>query len=177
MNMLLSLPQHLRVNYFANSVLLSEKWRKVYGGSTSSQCKASTTFVSFHETESSQTFLKHAIPDFADKLFFVSFQQNKPTGLLSNTAYEYALYSAFQLKTQKIDKDKILSFLVKKLVALLISRRSCQTKNKKLKYRSTARDQTIRFRWSMHFILRYLIGSHARKLVTERYGYYSTSNM
>ena len=25
---------------------------------------------SFHETESSQTFLKHAIPDFADKLFF-----------------------------------------------------------------------------------------------------------
>jgi len=34
---------------------------------------------SFHETESSQTFLTHAIPDyFADKLLFVSFQQNKP---------------------------------------------------------------------------------------------------
>jgi len=26
---------------------------------------------SFHETESSQTFLKHAVPDFADKLLFV----------------------------------------------------------------------------------------------------------
>jgi len=57
-----------------------------------------------HETESSQTFLKHAIPDFADKLLFVSFQQNKPIGLFSNTVYEYALYSAFQLKTQKIDR-------------------------------------------------------------------------
>jgi len=33
---------------------------------------------SFHETESSQTFLTHAIPDLADKLLFVSFQQNKP---------------------------------------------------------------------------------------------------
>jgi len=32
----------------------------------------------FHENESSQAFLKHAIPDFADKLLFVSFQQNKP---------------------------------------------------------------------------------------------------
>jgi len=29
----------------------------------------------FHKTESSQTFLKHAIPDFADELLFVSFQQ------------------------------------------------------------------------------------------------------
>jgi len=41
---------------------------------------------SFHETESSQTFLKHAILDFADKLLFVSFQSNKPVGLFSNTA-------------------------------------------------------------------------------------------
>ena len=36
---------------------------------------------SFHETESRQTFLKHAVPDFADKLLSVSFQQNKPIGL------------------------------------------------------------------------------------------------
>jgi len=61
---------------------------------------------SFLETESSQTFLKHAIPDFADKLLFVSFQQNKRIGLFSNTVYEHALYSAFQLKTQKIDRSK-----------------------------------------------------------------------
>jgi len=37
---------------------------------------------SFRETKSSQTFLKHAVQDFADK--FVC---------------EYALHSAFQLKT------------------------------------------------------------------------------
>jgi len=61
---------------------------------------------SFHKTESIQTFLKHAIPDFADKLLFVSFQQNKLIGLFSNTVYEYALYAAFLLKTQKIDKSK-----------------------------------------------------------------------
>ena len=53
---------------------------------------------SFHETESNQTFLKHAIPDFADELLFVSFQQNKLFGMFSNTVYEYTLYSAFQLK-------------------------------------------------------------------------------
>jgi len=41
-------------------------------------------------------FLKHAIPDFANKLLFVSF-------LSTNTVYEYALYSTFQLKTQEID--------------------------------------------------------------------------
>jgi len=39
MNMLLSLPQHLKVNYFRN--LLSEKWQKIHGGRTSPQCKAS----------------------------------------------------------------------------------------------------------------------------------------
>jgi len=34
---------------------------------------------SFHETESSQTFLKHAIPDFADKLLcFISIEQTYP---------------------------------------------------------------------------------------------------
>jgi len=43
---------------------------------------------SFHETESSQIFLKPAISDFADKRLLVSFQQNKPIGLLSNTLYE-----------------------------------------------------------------------------------------
>jgi len=43
---------------------------------------------SFHETGSSQTFLKHAILDFVDKRHFVSLQQNKPIGLLSNTVYE-----------------------------------------------------------------------------------------
>jgi len=39
----------------------------------------------FHETESSQTLLKHVIPDFVDNLFSVSFQQNKTFGLFSNT--------------------------------------------------------------------------------------------
>jgi len=48
MNMLLSLPQHLRVNYFANSVTASETWQKVYGGNTSLQCKASTSFLSWN---------------------------------------------------------------------------------------------------------------------------------
>jgi len=43
--------------------------------------------------------LKHAIPDFADKLLLVSFQQNKHIGLFSNTVYEYALHSAFEVKT------------------------------------------------------------------------------
>jgi len=47
----------------------------------------------------SQIFLKHAMPDFADKLLFVSFHQNKPISLFSNAVYEYALFSAFQLKT------------------------------------------------------------------------------
>jgi len=64
---------------------------------------------SFHETESSQTSLKHAIPDFADSLFFVSFQQNKdfePIGLISKFVYEHVLYSALQLKTQEIDRSK-----------------------------------------------------------------------
>jgi len=56
--------------------------------------------------ESSQTFLKHAIPDFADKLRFVSFQQNKLIGLFSNIVDEYALHYAFQLKTQKIDRSR-----------------------------------------------------------------------
>jgi len=56
---------------------------------------------SFHETESSQTFLKYAVPDITYKLLFVSFPQNKPIGLFSNTVHEYILYSAFQLKTQE----------------------------------------------------------------------------
>ena len=43
---------------------------------------------SFHETKSCQTFLKDAVPDFADKLLFVLFQQKKTIGLLSNTSYE-----------------------------------------------------------------------------------------
>jgi len=63
---------------------------------------------SFHEIESSQTFLKHAtgIQDLADKLLFVSFQQKKPMGLFSNTVYEYASFCTFQLKKQKIDRSK-----------------------------------------------------------------------
>jgi len=51
-------------------------------------------------------FLKHALPDFAGKLLFVSFQQNKLIGLFSNTEYEYASYSAFQFQTQEIDVSK-----------------------------------------------------------------------
>ena len=31
----------------------------------------------FHKIEISQTFLKYALPYFADKLLFVSYQQNK----------------------------------------------------------------------------------------------------
>ena len=53
---------------------------------------------SFHETENSQTFLKDAIPHFADKRLFVSFQQNRLIGLFSNIVYEYDLRSAFQPK-------------------------------------------------------------------------------
>jgi len=45
----------------------------------------------------------HAIPDFEDQLLFV---EVKPIGLFSNTVYEYALYFAFQLKTQEIDRSK-----------------------------------------------------------------------
>jgi len=48
------------------------------------RCSAKHQRGSFHETESSQTYLTHAIPDFADMLLFVSFQQNKPIGLFSN---------------------------------------------------------------------------------------------
>jgi len=63
---------------------------------------------SFHEIESRQTFLKDAIQDFAHKLLFISFQYNKTIGLFSNTVYEYALYSALQLKRRKlIDQNKI----------------------------------------------------------------------
>jgi len=61
---------------------------------------------SFHETENSQTFLKHAIPDLADKLLFLLFQENIPIGLFSNTVHEYILHSAFQLQTQKIYRPK-----------------------------------------------------------------------
>jgi len=51
--------------------------------------------VRFMKLKASQTFLKHAIPDFANELLFVSFQ---PASLFSTTVYQYALYSAFQLK-------------------------------------------------------------------------------
>jgi len=51
---------------------------------------------------------------------------NRPFVFFSNTIYEYALHSRFQVKTQKIDRSKfvnykvkILRFQVKKLVALL----------------------------------------------------------
>jgi len=54
---------------------------------------------SFHETERNQTFLRRAIPDFADKLLFVSLQQNKPIGVFADAVYEYVLHSVFQLKT------------------------------------------------------------------------------
>jgi len=60
----------------------------------------------FHEIETIPAFLKHAIPDFADQLHFVSFQHNKPISLFSNTEYEYALHSVFLLKMQKIDMSK-----------------------------------------------------------------------
>jgi len=70
---------------------------------------------SFHETESSQTFLKHAIPDVADKLLFVSIQQNKLIGLFPNTVYEYASHSAFQLKTQKVDGSKFVNYKAESL--------------------------------------------------------------
>jgi len=59
------------------------------------RCSAKHQRGSFHKMESSQTFLKHAILDFADKLLFVSCQQNKLVGLFSNTVYEYALHSSF----------------------------------------------------------------------------------
>ena len=62
--------------------------------------------VRFMKLKVERHFLKHAVPDFADELLFVSFYKNKPNGLFSNTVYEYALYSAFQLKTQKIDRSK-----------------------------------------------------------------------
>jgi len=61
-------------------------------------CSAKHQWGSFHETESEPDILKHAIPDFADELLFVSFQQNETISLFSNTVYEYASYSAFQLK-------------------------------------------------------------------------------
>ena len=57
---------------------------------------------SFHETESSQPFLKHAIPDFADKLLFVAFQLNKYIGFFSNTVYEYAFIPHFSWKRKKL---------------------------------------------------------------------------
>jgi len=54
--------------------------------------------VRFMKLKVARHFLKHPIPEFADKLLFVSFQQNKHR-FFSNTVYEYALHSAFQLKT------------------------------------------------------------------------------
>jgi len=61
--------------------------------------------------------LKHAVPDFPDKLLFVSFQQNKPIGLFSNTVHEYALYSGFQFKTQEIEgQSQNFKFIGQKIV-------------------------------------------------------------
>ena len=70
---------------------------------------------SFHETESSQTSLKHAIADMhiGYLLFHFKFQQNKPIGLFSDTVYEYALNSTFRLKTQKIGRLKFVNCQVK----------------------------------------------------------------
>jgi len=91
MKMLLSLPQYLRVNYFmVEAHCFSAKQQRGL----------------FHGTESSQTFFKHGISDFPDKLLFVSFRQNKPISLFSNAVYEHALHSALQQKTQKIDRSK-----------------------------------------------------------------------
>jgi len=90
MNMLLSLPQHLKVNYFAN--VRSEKWQKVDGGSITAV--QSINEVRFMKLKVSQTCLKHAIPDFADKLLLFHFNR---TNLSVFLLYEYALYSAFQL--------------------------------------------------------------------------------
>jgi len=64
---------------------------------------------SFREAESKQTFLKDLCTRFCRQAIFVSFQQNKdfyPIGLIFNTLYEYALYSAFQLQAQEIDRSK-----------------------------------------------------------------------
>jgi len=77
------------------------------------RCSAKHHRGLFHETESSKTFLKHAIPDFADKLLLVLFQQKWPIGFFPDTVYKYALYSAFQLKMQKIDVEilpKLVNF-------------------------------------------------------------------
>ena len=104
MNMLLSLPQHLMGISLQMLWLLSEKWQKVMVEAHGRSAKH--RWGSFHETESSQTFLKHAIPDFADKLLFVSFQRNEYIVLFSNTVCEYALHSVFPLKTQKIDTSR-----------------------------------------------------------------------
>jgi len=62
--------------------------------------------VRFMKLKAARKFFEHAIPDFANRLLFVSFQQNKPIGLFSNAVYEYTLYSAFQFKTQEIDRSK-----------------------------------------------------------------------
>ena len=52
---------------------------------------------SFHETESEPDIFEtcYRLPDFADKLLFVSFQQNKPISLFSNTVYECACIPHF----------------------------------------------------------------------------------
>ena len=80
MNMLLSFAQHLRVNYF-----MVEAHRHI----------AKHQRGSFHETESSQIFLKHAILDFADNLLF---HFNRTLSV----CFRICFHSAFQLKTQKI---------------------------------------------------------------------------
>jgi len=49
-------------------------------------CSAKHQQGSFHESESRQTVFDHAVADFADKLLFVSLQQNKP--MFSNTIYQ-----------------------------------------------------------------------------------------
>jgi len=47
----------------------------------------------FRETKNRKKFLKHAVPDFEDKLPLFHF---KSPGLFSNTVYEYALHILFE---------------------------------------------------------------------------------
>jgi len=54
--------------------------------------------VRFMKLKVARKFLKHAIPDFADKLLFVSFQQNKLIGLFSNTDMNRLCIPHFRLK-------------------------------------------------------------------------------
>jgi len=65
------------------------------------QCKV-RKWGSFHELKVSQTFSKHATPDFADKPLFVSFQQNKLVISFSNTVYEMLCIPHFNWKHRRL---------------------------------------------------------------------------